>query len=475
MTAVDLANRITSDPETIEKIAKLVEAHPGIAMEKVLSGVENCLNGFNGCGFSPSRDTILFAVNKVLREADGDSLCNFGKESELRETRHGDSPNKDTRTGDQQAPLSVLTLGELLSLPVPDTEWLVEGVLPPEGIGIIAGQPGCGKTWMLADLMLEMSRGGKWLGRFPTKKGTVLCIDEESPRGLLPTRYRKLLLAKGIDAERLDAHLLLGQGFSFSNPSHVTQLRDVLSRLRPILIIVDSLIRVHSAEENSASEMSTVFAVVKAIAREFHCAFLFADHMRKGKPGETGLDQVRGSTEKAAFVDLLLVLRKTEVGIVIEHVKSRFAEALPGFAVALEDPAPEKTTIRYLGDADTLKHEKALSKANPIIEQALAHGEPVSRKDIVSRAGEAGVTRKAIDAALKALVEERKIQRDDRRPEGGKGNKLAFYRLVDDDCAEGSAQQDSVPDFNPTNDGETGTGSGERENDPVPGSPSFRE
>jgi hypothetical protein len=340
------------------------------------------------------------------------------------------NPSKAGKPEPESRPLLVLQLGELLNRSSPDIEWQIQDILPVEGVGILAGPPGCGKTWMLADLAIELSRGGFWVGHFPTRQGPVLCIDEESPSGLLPVRYRKLLLAKGLSAESVDVHFCNGQGFSFSRSGDVARLREVLTRIKPSLVIVDSLIRVHSADENSASEMSEVFAVVKAFAREFHCAFLFADHMRKGKPGETALDQmVRGSTDKAAFVDTLLVLTKSEVGVVVEHAKSRFAEAVPGFVVTIEDPQPGTTSVKHVGDANALKQERLRSLADPIVDDALDGGDWVPRREIVDRGAKAGVANKAIDEILKERVKQGKLERDDRRPEGGKGNKLAFYRL----------------------------------------------
>lgn len=496
MTTRTMAFRLTGDLATVDEIVARVGRLPGMEPEAILQGVQARLEGYRQQGLRPSPLTILHALDAAVAELAGERATDPDREPGC--GVHGANStsaqvpqrNGGTALVTESRPLSALTLVELLSQASPEIQWQVQDLLPVEGVAILAGPPGCGKTWMLADLAIELSRGGLWMGRFLTRRGAVLCIDEESPTGLLPIRYRRLLLAKSLGTESADMHFCNGQGFSFSRSGDVARLRDVLERIKPSLVIVDSLIRVHSAEENSASEMSAIFAVVKALARDFHCAFLFADHMRKGKPGDTGLDQmVRGSTDKAAFVDTLLVVTKTEVGLVVEHAKSRFAEAVPGFVVALEDPEPGATSVTYIGDARALKQERLRSQADPIVEKALDGGDWVSRQEIVDQGAKVGVTRKAIDATLTEGVKQGRLERDDRRPGGGKGNRSAFYRRSSASITpparqqrdDGSNGDDDSPDPGPgsfpTNTGETRTGpdaSARRPflpQDPVLGSP----
>ena len=45
-------------------------------------------------------------------------------------------------------------------------------------------------------------------------------------------------------------------------------LRDCIKKIKPTIVIIDSLIRVHRADENSAKEMSRIFAAIKDLVRE---------------------------------------------------------------------------------------------------------------------------------------------------------------------------------------------------------------
>jgi|GEM_PF-5809247 len=322
-----------------------------------------------------------------------------------------------------------VVLADFLSQEDAKISWVVRHILPAGGVGILAGPAGYGKSWMLLDLAVECARGGRWLGRFSTTSGRILYLDEESTPTLLRHRLRKLLNAKSLQGTKLDVYFGVGQGICLNDQASAEGLRQVLQALQPALVIVDSLIRVHRAEENSASEMSRVFAVVKALTRDFGCTFLFSDHQRK--PGSYGTSQdllLRGSSDKVAFVDTLLSLRRKDGALIVEHSKSRFAEPVSSFVVRIEDTAPGATSVACMGDAEALKKAARQEEASAFLEEAVPPDQWTARKDLVSQAKEIGISAKVLDETLKALEEDGRIVREDRKPEKGPGRKTAFYR-----------------------------------------------
>jgi len=337
-------------------------------------------------------------------------------------------PLNGGETETELEPLEALPLSTFLEHAPMEISWSVENILPREGAGIIAGPAGYGKSWMLSDLAVEHARGGKWLGQFQTTQGRVLYLDEESSPSLLSHRLRKLLAAKGIGADQLELHLAVGQGLCFSDLTSAEQLRKLMAELHPALVIVDSLIRVHRAEENSASEMAQVFRIVKDLIREFGCAFLFADHQRKPNHFSTSLDLLlRGSSEKLAFVDSLLSLQRKEDTLIVEHSKSRFAESVPAFIVRIEDTEEGGTTVVYGGEAEEIKQAARQEAARKFLAFALKDGDWIARKSLVEQAREVGISEKALDEAFKAL-DGFNIERENRKPEAGRGGKAAYYR-----------------------------------------------
>jgi len=337
---------------------------------------------------------------------------------------------REGKSETETTPLTTIPLTQLLAVRETEIHWCVRHLIPAEGVAILGGWVGLGKSWLLHDLATEVARGGPWLGKFQTTAGRVVYVDEESSLALLRFRLRKLLNAKGLVDTNLDIHLVVGGGLCLTDPGSVERLRQVLAALRPKLVIVDSLIRVHRAQENSATEMAAVFDTVKRLVREFRCAFTFSDHQRKLSQLVVSQDQhLRGSGEKAAFTDTLLSMQKDshhEV-LIVEHSKSRFAQPVPAFLVQIKDTGAEQTSVAYVGEARAVKQTARDEVAKAFLERALCGQESITRQQLVKWGTETGISEKAIDKALKALVKDGCVERDKGEQEG-RGGKPAIFR-----------------------------------------------
>jgi hypothetical protein len=74
-------------------------------------------------------------------------------------------------------------------------------------------------------------------------------------------------------------------------------LSNTVQSLRPTLLILDPLIRLHRLDENDASQVAGLLSFLRHLQREFQLAVLLVHHARKGsnssRPGQT----LRGSSE----------------------------------------------------------------------------------------------------------------------------------------------------------------------------------
>lgn len=374
----------------------------------------------------PHAENCKFSLEELKEEVEG--ICRRYPTTPSPSSSIYDG-NAETET--EYRPFKAILMEKLLQMKDVEVSWNVGGLIPKGAVAILASPAGYGKSWMLLDLAIECARGGKWLGHFQTNLGKVLYIDEESSMPLMVKRLRQLLGGKSISGDGLELYFAIQQGLRFDDGDRVAILRQVLSELRPDLVIVDSLIRVHHAEENSASEMSEVFESVKRLVADYQCSFLFADHQRKMGNFSVSSDQLlRGSSEKAAFADTLLSLSRKDQTLICEHSKSRFTEPTPAFAVTIEDKTPETTSVSYIGEAEAMKQEEQEARqesASEFLTENL-HEQWVSRKELVKQAKEAGVSEKMLDVALKALEAKRLIERDTRKSNEGRGGKAAFFR-----------------------------------------------
>jgi hypothetical protein len=307
-------------------------------------------------------------------------------------------------------------------------DWIIEKILPEEGVGIIAGLPEVGKSWLLLDLALEVARGGNWLNRFPARKGTVLYIDEESPDNGL--RERLSLLQKAKDFNGNGAFKLINQkGVSLAE-QNMPALRSLFDSIFPKLVIIDTLSSVNvGVEENSAAEMSMTFSRLRELSRNFGCLILVADHERKPNQFNSPAGhRIRGSNAKLAAVDIALAVSRKGNSMKFEVSKSKWASKIPPFYVELKD---------FNGGTQPVWTEQQADHVNfkPRVMNLRADFDEMAQKHVLTELAKGGwmprlwltangqkIPVKRIDKSLKRLASQRLIERK-------KDGKQHHYRL----------------------------------------------
>src|SRR3989338_8538132 len=79
------------------------------------------------------------------------------------------------------------------------SEWIIEGILQPKKIGIIAGSAGTLKSWTSLNMAFSVALGLPFVKNFPTKQGAVLFIDRENAKAQL--KERSHLIKKELNVE----------------------------------------------------------------------------------------------------------------------------------------------------------------------------------------------------------------------------------------------------------------------------------
>lgn len=320
-----------------------------------------------------------------------------------------------------------MSLSELLKLEVSQPQWLVKSLFPSQGVAIIAGKPGIGKSWMSMDLAIAVARGEAWLGKFETCQSTVGYIDLESSPQMLRDRFRMLLNARGVNGD-LGVSFLVGPDLSFNSSDSLSKLDNWLTETKPGLIVIDCLVRSHVSDENSATDMAKVFGKIKGLVRKHECLFVIADHHRKPGEQEASADtMLRGSSEKLAFADCLVSLRSDGKNIVFEHSKARQGKAVDSFVLCLEDHGEDKIWLRVVGDRAALKKQETDDAILEFLKSVFADSAEASRKELVALSGRSRISKKSLEAFLKSAPKELLV-RQDRQKASGKGGKEAIYR-----------------------------------------------
>lgn len=215
-------------------------------------------------------------------------------------------------------PGAILTWDEIpdvLALAAPKADWLVEGLLPAASVTLLAGEPGSYKTWLALALLRGVDGGGNFLGR-RCAETAVLYLDRENPLRVVQERLAVL----GIRAPQRSR---IWGGWLPDAPPAIGDARLLeIARQRRPLIVFDSLIRFHDADENSATEMALVMGGMRALAHAG--ATVVALHHKPKSEGTL----YRGSSDIAGGVDTAIaVSRDRTAGLLrFECFKNRFAE-----------------------------------------------------------------------------------------------------------------------------------------------------
>lgn len=143
--------------------------------------------------------------------------------------------------------------------------WLVEGLVPLQGVTLVVGAPRSGKTMLLSALTANVLLGTPFLGR-KTEKKRVLWISEDRGRiGFISNIER----ACNAEAVHPSAPLIYEPpGFSLDDSEHVAELLVHLDRLEVEVVIIDCLRRVTRAEENSSTSVGEVVRQLNLIASD---------------------------------------------------------------------------------------------------------------------------------------------------------------------------------------------------------------
>lgn len=195
---------------------------------------------------------------------------------------------------------------------------LIDGLLAKEEFVILTAPAKSNKTWLTMHLALSVATGGKFLNHFQTHKGRVLLCELELSVSRLRERFIKLIPDENILNEIIDTQLvILKERYQFDDkkPDTLIELQQIITLLKPDLIIFDPLFCLHKADENSSKEMLPILMEFKKLTTHTapKPAVILVHHM--GKRGESSGGQIshqsRGSSALGDVPDATWLLNRT--------------------------------------------------------------------------------------------------------------------------------------------------------------------
>ena len=198
----------------------------------------------------------------------------------------------------------ILTFSELEELP-PLSPEIIEGVLRKGHKMLISGASKSGKSFLLIELGIAVTTGGKWLG-FQCRKGKVLYVNLEIDNASCLRRIEDVCrVMTGGNKPPMDVWNLRGES------AEIHKLAPRLIRRAQArhydMIILDPLYKVNEGDENSAAEMGRFFNQLDHICKQLEASIVICHHHSKGaQGGKFSIDRASGSGVFARDPDALL-------------------------------------------------------------------------------------------------------------------------------------------------------------------------
>ena len=235
--------------------------------------------------------------------------------------------------------------------------WLVQQLWGESSVGVIGGAPKCSKTWLGLDLALRVATGTECLGKYAVPRaGPVLIYLAEDALPVVRQRVQGMAQHRGLDLDAVEIHVITVPTLRLDRGPHRDRLFQTAKRIRPRLLLLDPLVRLHGIDENNATEVAQLLAYFRSLQRRLDLSVVLVHHTRKNASGGMAAGQgLRGSSDLHAFGDCNLYLRRSRERLVLSS-EHRAAPAPP--AVYLELVATSNDTAHLEVGGEIESHNR---------------------------------------------------------------------------------------------------------------------
>jgi len=297
----------------------------------------------------------------------------------------------------------IVDFSVLMERDYPPQRWLVDHLIPADGLTCIAGLPGTMKSYFSNYLAGCIAQNKKVLGMFDVAKVPILLIDKENNPARIQTRMKSLQISP--EAFKNNLYYWDRGEFMVEKENSIQVAENMIQKYGIKLTIIDTMVRIHSKSENDASEMNRVYQALRRLQLA-GSAVLFIHHFnRSGSSGmfkTTDIKQLlRGSGDILGWLDSYFALQIVENGLLrLDVGKSRDEKPIKSFFI---EPGfyENETTFNYMGEVQEDEVYKQMA-VEELIKRELLSTSSLSRKDIIKKlASQASPS--TIDRGLKKM------------------------------------------------------------------------
>jgi len=305
-------------------------------------------------------------------------------------------------------PLPVVRASELKT-PECRQSWLIEHLWSHQAVGIIGGSPKSGKTWLALEIAVSVASGSPCLGTFAVSSpGPVLLYAAEDSASALRDRVQTLAQVHGVDFQELDLHIIMIDTLRLDRPDHQDRLEATLQVYKPMLLILDPLVRVHAIDENIAGQVAALLGYLRSLQRKTGAAIALIHHVRKNASAAAGAgNSLRGSGDLYAWVDSFLYLRSHQD----KRLLSAEHRSAPAFGPVALELVQSGVTGPYLKIASSGSHSSTPTEnglTSRIVQLLATAPEPLTIENLRSHLQ---VRNQRVVEAVRELTIQGRVQR----------------------------------------------------------------
>lgn len=284
--------------------------------------------------------------------------------------------------------------------------WLIEGLWGRSAVGIIGGAPKCLKSWLGLDIALSVATGTPALNTYRVhERGPALVYLAEDALEVVRERIEGMARHRRLALEAIDLHVITAPRLSLDTARDRSLLLETVSRLRPRLLLLDPLVRLHSIDENDARAIAELLSYIRELERRFALAVIVVHHARKNTSCAQAGQNLRGSSDLHAFGDSNLYLRRNRERLILlmEH---RSASSPDPVELVLAAESPNEVHLEVLGTESNASERRERALEDRVLEaletKALSRGD--LRHDL-------SVKNERLGEALESLESSGRIER----------------------------------------------------------------
>jgi len=315
--------------------------------------------------------------------------------------------------------MTVRTAKELMDSSIPKISYLVNDIIPRESICIVAGPPKSFKSNLLLYLALCGTTGEKVLSYDVENKFTTLYIDEEN-RDIGMKDKLEHFVRRMPEADLSKLYITSDSKFIMSSKEKHEWLCSELERLKPDLVIIDSISKVFVLDERNEQDVKKLYLQFGGLVQKYHTTFIFIHHCRKKNflQNSRDLEDISGSREFGAACDSVILLEdKGKSCYNLKQVASRYSSK--AFAIQFEvisDVDETGEEYFYIVSKGAVR-DSYIKKADLIAEEIKHWFEEANltkkkRSEIIKEMVDRGYSESNIKNALQKLVNDTYFERN---------------------------------------------------------------